>query len=259
MGAMSTGAISRCTSLWPRVTANCRMASRLPASLAISRFVTSRMARLWPSTARASVIKSRDSPGPRIRNSPPISIRDGLSRVTLVSLGVFTSIAHLLVNVHTTEMPEPRAINSGKPLQVTLTPARKAKLDEFGECDRQLKLWKPQSNPHRERYDELEAEILSWCPDLAADKSTVLSGRAYDIEVTEQGLQQKFSEEATAEAYRLLQAIKGLNLLQFFSVTLAEAKAHLGKAWMEKWVPKRQTGARSLKAVPRAEAVKKAA
>ena len=142
-----------------------------------------------------------------------------------------------------------------------LTPARKSKLDEFGEVDRKLRLWIPTVNPYKLRYDELEAEILSWCPGLPADQSTVLSGRSYDVEVTQQGFRQKFTTEATTEAHRLIHAIKGLNVIQFFSLTLAEAQAHLGKDWLERWVPKLQTGPRSLKPVPRAEAVamKKAA
>ncbi len=149
-------------------------------------------------------------------------------------------------------------------MAVALTPARKAKLDEFGECDRQLRLWKPQANPYKARYDELEAEILGWYADpkdLADDKSIVISGKSYDIEVTERSFQQKFTGLALADAYQLLQQIKSLDMLRFFSLTLAEAKALLGKPWLEKWVPKLRTGARSLKPVPRAEAAqaKKAA
>ncbi len=134
---------------------------------------------------------------------------------------------------------------------------QKAKIDEFGECDRQLKRWKPQQNPHQARYDELEKELLGWSAvtTLGVAQSTVLSGKAYDIEVTAQGFKQAFSVAAVADAYRLLQQIKGLDLLQFFAVTLAEAKAHLGKAWLDKWVPKLQIGPRTLKPVPRSEAV----
>ena len=149
-------------------------------------------------------------------------------------------------------------------MPVVLTPARKAKLDEFGEVDRKLKKWIPTVNPYKAQHDKLEQEILSWYADpkdLAADQSTVASGKAYDVEVTPQTFQQKFSEAALTDAHRLLNQIKGLNPLQFFSLTLSEAAAHLGKPWLEKWVPKVRTGPRSANPVPRAEAVapKKAA
>jgi hypothetical protein len=133
-------------------------------------------------------------------------------------------------------------------------PKRQAKIDEFGECDRQLRLWKPQTNPHQARYDELEKEILSWAADDPAEKSTLLAGRRYEVEITARGFKSDFTAAAQLLAYQLLTKIKGLDMMQFFSVTLAEAKFHLGSAFVKENVPKLQTGARTLNVVPRAEA-----
>ena len=136
-----------------------------------------------------------------------------------------------------------------------IDPKRQAKIDEFGECDRQLRLWKPQTNPHRARYDELEAEILSWSASDPAENSTVLSGRAYQVEISARGFQSYFSPAAQLLAFTLLKKIKGLDLMQFFSITLSEAKTHLGKAFLVENVPKLQTGARTVSVVPRVEAM----
>jgi hypothetical protein len=131
---------------------------------------------------------------------------------------------------------------------------RQAKIDRFGEVDRCLNLWQPQANPHLDEHQRLKAEILSWADSDPAEKSTVLSGRSYQVEITARGFQRKFSAEANALAHRLLSAIKGLDLMQFFSITLGDAKTHLGKPWLEKHVPKQQTGPRTVNVVPLAEA-----
>jgi hypothetical protein len=139
-------------------------------------------------------------------------------------------------------------------LCIRANPKRQAIIDEFGECDRQVRLWKPQTNPHRARFDELEAEILSWAADDAPDKSTLLSGSSYQVEISARGFKSEFGRGAQLKAYTLLKKIKGLDLMQFFTVTLAEAKFHLGGAFVKDNVPKLQTGPRAVNVVPRVEA-----
>jgi hypothetical protein len=134
-------------------------------------------------------------------------------------------------------------------------PKRQAVIDEFGEVDRQVRLWKPQTNPHRARFDELEAEILSWAAEDAAEKSTLLSGSRYQVEISARGFKREFGRPAQLKAYTLLKKIKGLDVMQFFTVTLAEAKFHLGGAFVKQNVPKLQTGPRSVNVVPRLEAI----
>jgi hypothetical protein len=136
-----------------------------------------------------------------------------------------------------------------------VVPNRQVKIDRFGEVDRQLRLWQPQINPHAAEHEELEAEILSWSAEAAPEKSSVHTGKAYQVEITARGFQRPFSEAANEAAYKLLRKIKGLSMMSFFSVTLAEAKFHLGKDWTKTNVPKRQTGPRSVNVVPIGQAV----
>jgi hypothetical protein len=141
------------------------------------------------------------------------------------------------------------------PLSPRISPAKQATIDKFGECDRKLRLWLPTVNPYQAEHDKLEAEILSWSIDLAADQSDVVSGKSYQAEVSARGFQRTFTREAEAAVFDALKKIQGLSLAQFFSITLADVKAHLGKPFLEQHVPQRQTGPRKVTVVPRAEAV----
>jgi hypothetical protein len=140
------------------------------------------------------------------------------------------------------------------PTSQRLSPAKQATIDAYGECDRQLKLWKPQGNPHKPEHDRLEAEILGWETDLAADKSDVLLGKLYEVKVSERGFQRTFTEVAQGLAFGLFQKIEGLPLTQFLSITLADAKRLLGQPWLDVHAPRLQTGPRAVTVVPRAEA-----
>jgi hypothetical protein len=147
-----------------------------------------------------------------------------------------------------------------KPVLVPKSLTRKQVVDEYGEVDRKLRLWQPQQNPHQARHAELEAIILSWADDEPAHQSKVVSGSAYQVEVSARGMRSTFTPAAQAKAYELLKHAK-VPLMQFFSLTLAEAKAHLGPEFVLTNVPKLQIGPRSVSVVPRVEAVaaKKAA
>jgi hypothetical protein len=139
------------------------------------------------------------------------------------------------------------------PVLVPKSPSRKQIVDEYGEVDRKLRLWQPQQNPHQARHAELEAIILSWAADEPAYQSKVVSGLAYQVEVSARGMRSTFTPAAQAKAYELLKHAK-VPLMQFFSLTLAEAKAHLGPEFVLTNIPKLQTGPRSVNVVPRVEA-----
>ncbi len=141
------------------------------------------------------------------------------------------------------------------PTSPRLSPAKQAKIDEYGECDRQLRLWTPTVNPYQAKHDELEAEILGWKADLPANESAVLSGKAYQVEISPRGFQRTFTEIAQGLAFELFKKIEGLPLTQFLSITLADARRLLGQPWLDSHAPRLQTGPRSVTVVPRAEAV----
>lgn len=135
----------------------------------------------------------------------------------------------------------------GKP---ALVPTREQIVDEFGELDRLLRLWEPQVNPHQARHAELEATILGWYETAPATESVVIVGRAYQLEVSARGFKRPFTEPAKLKAFRLLKKVKDLDVMQFFSVSLADVKTYLGQAFLDQNVPRVQTGARQLNVVP---------
>ena len=147
------------------------------------------------------------------------------------------------------------------PALVPKSPSCKQIVDEYGEVDRKLRLWQPQQNPHQARHAELEGIILNWAADEPANQSKVISGLAYQVEISAKGMRSNFTTEAQTKAYHLLKKMDGVDLMRFFSVTQAEAKTYLGKAFLDANVPKLQTGSRTVSIVPRVEAVaaKKAA
>jgi hypothetical protein len=136
---------------------------------------------------------------------------------------------------------------AGSPLRIQL-------IDEFGELDRKLRLWQPQANPYIERHAELEAQIQSWAEGKPANKSVVESGLKYQIEISAQGNKRPFSDAARLAAYQACKRIKGLDLFRFFSITQADVKAHLGKAWLDKYLPLLAIGTRTVSVVPLVEA-----
>ncbi len=134
-------------------------------------------------------------------------------------------------------------------------PQRQVTIDRFGEVDRLLRLWKPEINPHQAEYDKLEAEILGWAGGAKPETSTVLTGKAYRVTISARGFKSDFSAAAQTAAYGLLQKIKGLDLMQFFSLTITQAKFYLGTDWVKEHVPKRQTGERSVEVVSIVKAI----
>jgi hypothetical protein len=143
----------------------------------------------------------------------------------------------------------------GRPTLVSPAATREQIIDEYGEVDRQLRLWEPQMNPHQARHDELEARILAWATNEPADQETVVSGRAYQVEITARGLKSQFTREVKIKAYKLLKKVPNLDLMQFVSIPLGDLKAHLGKGFIEANIPKLRTGGRTVNVVPRMEAV----
>ena len=134
-------------------------------------------------------------------------------------------------------------------------PQRQVTIDRFGEVDRLLRLWEPQENPHQAEYDKLEAEILSWAGGAKPETSTVLTGKAYRVKITARGFKSEFSAAAHAIAYDLLQKIDGLDLMQFFSLTITQAKFYLGGEWVKANIPKKQIGERSVEVVSIVKAI----
>jgi len=65
-----------------------------------------------------------------------------------------------------------------------LTPARKALVDEYKRVRDKVEAWRPAVNPHAARHAEIEAEILSWVEDEAADQEILLVGNTVNVPIS---------------------------------------------------------------------------
>jgi hypothetical protein len=66
-----------------------------------------------------------------------------------------------------------------------LTSQQKAVLiDEYVECRERVKAWKPNVNPHAQRYLELQSLILAWYEKSPAEKSAVAEGNSYRLPIS---------------------------------------------------------------------------
>jgi len=139
---------------------------------------------------------------------------------------------------------------------------RQAIIDEFGEVDRLMKLWKPQVNPHAKRRTELLAVMESWYVDHPAEEGDLIEGALYQVEVKPRKKHRTMTPAAYKKAFerfRKLVALDGKTPVKFdpftvFSTTLEAIKKHLGKHFLDEIAPEEQTGTRDFIAVAKAPA-----
>jgi hypothetical protein len=116
-------------------------------------------------------------------------------------------------------------------------------IDEFGEADRQFKLFVPQVNPHAARRALALMELQRRYADLAADQQKIEDGRAYQLVVTQRELQHPITLAVKKNAWRALKRLKK-DPLDIFGTTLGQLKQELGKAFVTKHVPEVRGGSR---------------
>lgn len=124
-------------------------------------------------------------------------------------------------------------------------------VDEYGEVERKMLLWKPPAapvNPHVARYVELQAEILSWQADLPADQGAIARGKAYLVQVSARGFKSIVTTAAKHLAFETIKAAGGDPFVHF-DVTIADMRAQCGAEFVKTNIPKVQTGPRALTVV----------
>jgi hypothetical protein len=130
--------------------------------------------------------------------------------------------------------------------------AKRAVVDEFGEVERQFQLWRPPAqpvNPHAKRYAELEAEILTWSPDLPAAEGEVIRGKRYQVSISARGWQSVVTAAVRRAAFGVMEAVKDCDPFAFFNVSISDMKAQCGSDFVKVHVKKAQTGPRTISVV----------
>jgi hypothetical protein len=125
-------------------------------------------------------------------------------------------------------------------------------VDEFGEIERKMLLWRPPAtpvNPYADRHAELEAEIRSWHDDLAGELGAVVRGKLYQVAVSARGFRSTVSAAAKRAAFSLIEGAGKLDPFEFFDITIADMKAHCGAEFVKANIPKLQVGPRTLSVV----------
>jgi len=114
-------------------------------------------------------------------------------------------------------------------------------IDEFGELDRQIQLFKPTID----RHDKIKQIIKSWYIDAAPETTDVIRGNVYEIQVGA-----KETERAWDSIAKVAKAIGGPKALyEICSVTIKAVENIIGKLKTDELLVERQSGARRLKAV----------
>src|SRR5262252_5970955 len=118
-----------------------------------------------------------------------------------------------------------------------------ALVDEFGELDRQIQLFKPTI----ERHDKIKSIIKSWYSDAAPDTTDVVRGNVYEIQV---GARER--ERTWREMSAVSKAVGGPKaFLEIASVAIKSVENLIGKAKTDELLVESPTGARRIKSVLR--------
>lgn len=150
---------------------------------------------------------------------------------------------------------------SAKSAAVNHQLSRQAIIDELGEVERQYRLWSPGVNPHKQRYDELNAIVDSWYRGADPESTDVQEGQRYRLEVKPCQFKRELTPQAQAAAFARLKRVKvqdgsgqmvPLDLLSLIKLTQVTIVKYLGEDYLDQIAPARRTGKRTYKLLPKA-------
>lgn len=124
--------------------------------------------------------------------------------------------------------------------------SREALIDEYGELDRQYRLWQP----HEKRYEALKAEIKGWYENTPAEMPQVAEGTLYRLSLT---AQQNESTPNLPLLWKKFGKAGFFKLVVIWKTAVAKALAGIGEKSdeeaVEAYFTKGRTGSRRLTAV----------
>jgi len=123
-----------------------------------------------------------------------------------------------------------------------LTPEQAAKVDEYGVLEARMRAWKPNVNPHAQRFNQLRAEILTWCESDPAGENLILKGQRYTVPVS-----QRQNHRWVSNVLGFIRLLGGARkYAALVPPTLALVEEHVPKAERGKYISEELTGRRSV-------------
>jgi hypothetical protein len=131
-----------------------------------------------------------------------------------------------------------------------LNKQRSAIIDEYGELDRRIAEFKPICD----RAAALKKEIVSWFERESADQSFVAEGLRYTVQISPKAVERRIVDMA-----KLFLRIGKAKFLELCRFPLAAIDQHIPAENHSEFLLSERSGNRSVKAVAKASAIRKAA
>ena len=154
--------------------------------------------------------------------------------------------AALKVATPLTRSETPMYPKGADPAAQAPTPTREQLIDEYGELDRQYRLWQPKEK----RYEALKAEIKGWYENAPAEQPQACFGHLYQINLT---AMQNESTPDTMKLWKKFGKAGFLKLIVIYKTAVQKALAAINEpsdeAAVEAYFTKGRTGSRRMTAV----------
>ena len=129
--------------------------------------------------------------------------------------------------------------------------------DEYATVRALMMAWKPNVNPHAQRFAELGAELLERCKEEPAEKLLQVQGNKYVVPISAQENVSKIVDKLAL--YKRIRRLGIETVAETYSITLANVRKLLSKSELQKYILTERSGPRTIGEPVAIEAMKKAA
>lgn len=125
---------------------------------------------------------------------------------------------------------------------VDVSPERSAVIDEYAEVRQRMLAWRENMNPHAERYQELQAKILSWCESEKAELKIILKGGKWSLPISA-----RQNRRMVKNVARFIEAIGGLKTYaELMPPTLGLVEQYIPADKRAEYITEERTGRRMI-------------
>ena len=116
--------------------------------------------------------------------------------------------------------------------------------DEYAETRLHMMAWRPNVNPHAQRFSQLATELLARQSEQPAENRIQVQGEKFIVPISPQ--ENKTTITDPAAVYRIIRRKGNDILLAAYKVTLASVRKLLTPAQQEKFLATERTGPREI-------------
>lgn len=117
--------------------------------------------------------------------------------------------------------------------------------DEFGIARLAWRRWQPPANPWDQRYRELAGELLARQENKPADLAILVDGKQFSVPISAQENRSKFVRPV--ELFNTLRRkLTTAELVEYYRITLADARKLLSPEQQKKHIKTERTGGREI-------------